>query len=182
MIARYCQPTLFAVISLTLWGCGSDDHTGHDHDHDHAGHDHDHGDHAHSADYVPDAGEKATQKQAGPNGGRVLTSVEPAVEFLVTDDRRVRLTFLDSALKPIPAAAQSATIIAGDRSAPVRLAFAKDGDSLLSDGTLPEGDDYPTVLQIKVDESAAPVLEKFNLDLSDCPSCDYLEYACICDH
>jgi hypothetical protein len=181
MKASLPPASLLAVISLALWGCGGGDHdhAGHDHVHDH---DHDHGDHSHSADYVPADGEKAAKKAAGPNGGRVVTSVEPAVEFLVTEDRKVRLTFLDAALKPIPAATQSASLIAGDRSAPVRLAFAKDGDTLLSDGTLPDGEDYPTVLQIKVDENAAPVLEKFNLDLSGCPTCEYKEYACVCDH
>lgn len=174
-----------AVLSLTLWGCGGSDHDhDHGHDHDHADHDHDH-DHegtAKSADYVPEEGGKAEGAKNGPNGGRVVTTVDPAVEFFVTADRKVRLTFVDAALKAIPAAAQSATLIAGDRSAPVRLGFVKEGDSLISDGVLPEGNNFPTVLQIKADENAAPVIEKFNLNLSDCPTCDFKEYACACDH
>jgi hypothetical protein len=27
----------------------------------------------------------------------------------------------------------------------------------------------------------APVI-KFNVNMEDCPTCDFLEYACICDH
>ena len=29
---------------------------------------------------------------------------------------------------------------------------------------------------------AAPVREKFNLNLADCPTCDFKEYACVCEH
>ncbi|MCB1085430.1 MAG: hypothetical protein KDM63_00170, partial [Verrucomicrobiae bacterium] len=87
--------TLLAGLALSLWGCGGHDHDDHDHDHDHADHDHAHdGDHEHSADYVAEKGESGEKKQAGPNGGRVVTVVEPAVEFFVTDDRKVRLTFV----------------------------------------------------------------------------------------
>ena len=175
--------TLLAGLALCLWGCGGHDHDDHDHDHDHADHDHAHdGDHEHSADYVAEKGESGEKKQAGPNGGRVVTVVEPAVEFFVTDDRKVRLTFVDASIKPIPAAAQVATVIAGDRSAPVKLSFVKDGDGLISEGTLPEGNNFPTVLQIKVNESAPSVIEKFNLNLDDCPTCEHKEYACVCEH
>lgn len=138
----------------------------HDHDHDHK---HDHG-HDHPTIVV------------GPNGGRVLTEVEPHVEFFVTKDRKVKLTFLNEKLKPIPAAKQTATVFAGDRSAPTRLGFKKAWGKLVSDGKLPEGNNFPTVIQIKVTPDAAPALVKFNLNLADCPTCDNQEYACACDH
>jgi len=147
-----------------------DDHEGHDHD-DHEGHDHDdHEGHDHG-DIV-----------AGPNGGRVLMSVEPHAEFLVTDDRKVQITFVNDDLKPVPSAEQNVSVIAGDRSSPTSLSFAKSGDVLVSDKVLPGGNDFPVIVQIKTDASAETVREKFNLNLADCPTCDYKEYACTCAH
>ena len=139
-----------------------------DKDHEHK-HDHDH-DHEHD------------ELVAGPNGGRVFQSVEPHLEFLVTEDRKIRIT----ALKPdnktvIPIGDQRIRVIGGDRTKPTRLAFTRERDSLLSDGTLPEGNDFPIVVQISAGEGK-PVMEKFNLNLNDCPTCDYKEYACACEH
>ena len=70
----------------------------------------------------------------------------------------------------------------GDRSAPTKLAFAKDGDKLVSDKAIPEGNDHPTVVQIREKEGAKAINEKFNLNLSKCPTCSNAEYACICAH
>lgn len=122
------------------------------------------------------------KKIAGPNGGRVITAVEPHLEFLVLPDRKVKITALGEDNKPTKLGAQSVSITAGERSKPTKLSFAKDGESLVSDVALPAGDDYPLVAQIKTGADAKPVLEKFTLNLSDCPECDLKEYACICDH
>lgn len=129
---------------------------------------------AHSA-----ASEKRT---AGPNGGRVITKVTPHVEFLVMADRKVKLTFLDDAGKPVELAAQTATLTGGDRANPTKLAFAKEGDALVSDKALPEGASVPVVLQIKVTPDAQTVTEKISVNLAKCPECSYAEYACTCDH
>ena len=119
---------------------------------------------------------------AGPNGGRVLTGVEPHAEFFVTDDRKVRITFVDDDLKPIAATDQSVSVIAGDRSNPTSLTFVKSGTNLVSDKALPEGNDFPVVVQLKTTAGASVVHEKFNLNLLDCPTCEYKEYACTCAH
>ena len=47
---------------------------------------------------------------------------------------------------------------------------------------LPEGNNLPIVLSIKADAKSKTVREKFNLNLSDCPTCKYKEYACVCEH
>ena len=137
---------------------------GHDHDHDH---DHDH---AHEGII------------AGPNGGRVFTSVEPHLEFLITADRKVQFTALNDDLKPVAMEGQIIRVVGGNRSNPVRMSFTKSGDTLVSDKAFPAGNDFPVVIQIKPAADAKSVIEKFNLNLSDCPSCDNLEYACTCDH
>lgn len=142
-----------------------DDHSGHDHGADGHGHQH-------------------AKKVAGPNGGRMIMSIEPHAEFLVTDDRKVRITFIGENNRPLAVAAQSVSIICGDRSNPTTLTLVKEANasSLLSTGTLPEGNNFPTIVTLKSTPDAAPVRAKFILNLSDCPSCDYKEYACTCDH
>jgi len=186
------RPTLMktkVLLLLTALGVGLVSCDQHDHDHD--DHDHEPGDHAHGDggdhdhDHDGDGGHDHTHEkgEAGPNGGRLITSVKPHLEFLVTEDRKVQLTFLEDDHKTVIAPAeQVVSVVAGDRSNPTALAFARSGDALLSDKALPEGDDFPTVLTIQLKPDAEKNREKFNLDFSDCPTCDYLEYACICGH
>ncbi len=121
-------------------------------------------------------------KVAGPNGGRVITTVEPHAEFLVLEDRRVQLTFLDDALKPIPVAEQTAEVITGDRSNPTELSFTKTDDTLVSDAPLPEGNAVPAVLRITPAPGEKTVTERFAVNLAICPGCDLPEYACTCGH
>ena len=182
--------SILALAITALYGLasckkGHDDHAGHDHD-EHAEHDHEDGDEDHDDheghDHDDHEGHDHGDIVAGPNGGRVLTSVEPHAEFFVTDDRKVQIAFVNDDLKAVPAAGQNVSVIAGDRSSPTSLSFAKSGDVLLSDKALPAGNDFPVIVQIKTDGSAETVREKFNLNLSDCPTCDYKEYACTCAH
>ena len=151
--------TILSILTLGLYAIQpalSDDKETHDHDH--------------------------TKIVAGPNGGRVITDVEPHIEFLVNDDRTVTLTVLDDTNKPAKITEQTAKITAGDRSNPTKLEFtAKDG-KLVSDTKLPEGNDFPLVLQIKPSKLGKKVTVKFNLNLADCPTCKNKEYACTCDH
>ena len=108
--------------------------------------------------------------------------VEPHLEFFVTDDRKVKITAVNDDLKPIEIAEQMVRLIGGDRQNPTRLSFAKEGTVLVSSEALPKGNNFPVVVQISAEKGGKPVLEKFNLNLSDCPTCDYKEYACTCDH
>jgi hypothetical protein len=143
-------------------GHGHEAHDGHEHD-EHAEHDH-------------------HEKQAGPNGGRVITSVEPHLEFFVTEERFVQITFLNDANEVVTPEDQSVSLIGGDRQNPIRLRFVKKGQELVSTEPLPEGNNLPIILSIKRDKASKTVREKFNLNLRDCPTCDYKEYACVCDH
>jgi hypothetical protein len=133
------------------------DKKAHDHDHDHAA-------------------------MAGPTGGRVIHEVEPHAEFFINKDKKVEIRFLSDDNKVVAPGEQVVTVTLGDRKAPSKLAFIKDGDKLISDKAIPEGNDLPTVVQIRQKEGAKAVTEKFNLNLEQCPTCKYKEYACICDH
>jgi hypothetical protein len=122
------------------------------------------------------------KKEPGPNGGRILTSIEPHAEFLVTADRKVQITFVDDNGKAIAPAEQAVTVTTGERSAPVKMTFAKTETAFLSEQTVPEGNNFPVVVRIKTNPDAKAIVEKFTLNLSICPDCKYAEYACICSH
>jgi hypothetical protein len=121
-------------------------------------------------------------KIAGPNGGRLLTIVEPHAEFFVTPDRKVQITFVDDALQPIAVAAQTVIVTAGDRTAPTTLNFVREGNVLVSDRELPPGNNFPAIVQLKTSPEAKTTVARFNVNFSTCPGCNYTEYACICDH
>ncbi len=120
--------------------------------------------------------------KAGPTGGRLITEVEPHAEFFVNKDNKVEIRFIDDDNKVVPPGEQVVTVTLGERSAPTKLSFSKEGDKLISDKTIPAGNDYPTVVQIRAKEGAKAVNEKFNLNLESCPTCKNKEYACTCAH
>ncbi len=103
---------------------------------------------------------------AGPNGGRVITSVEPHLEFFVNKDRTVTITALDDNNKATKITGQKVKLTAGKRLAPTRLKFIEKDGVLVSDGKLPEGNDFPVVVQIRTAEGAKKVNAKFNLNLT----------------
>lgn len=122
------------------------------------------------------------ETKAGPNGGRLITEVEPHAEFFVNIENKVEIRFVDADMKVVAPGEQVVSVILGDRSAPTKMAFTKDGDKLISDVAVPEGNNHPTVVQIKSTAGAKAVTEKFNLNLTQCPTCKLKEYACTCDH
>lgn len=124
----------------------------------------------------------AAEKIKAPNGGRIITAVTPHAEFFVTPEKKVEVRFLNDAGKVVAPTAQTVTVTMGDRSAPTKLAFTKDGDKLVSDKIIPEGKELPVVVQIKTTPEAKSVTEKFNLNLAKCPTCENAEYACTCAH
>jgi hypothetical protein len=119
--------------------------------------DHDHEKHIHE--------ENVTQ---GPNGGHVINSKAGfSFEVTVDQDRKARIVFLDQSNKPIAAGEATITGIAGERSAPTKLTFAKGSDMnvLVSDVALPAGDHVPMILMIKPTPTAKASVERFELHL-----------------
>ena len=136
-----------------------------EHNHEeHAGHDH------------------AEHKVKGPNNGRMIMKVEPHAEFFVTKDRKVQITFVDDDGKKVAIGKQKVTVICGDRANPTTMKMELKDGMLVSSNVLPKGNDYPTVVSIKVTPDAKTVREKFNLNMSECPTCDNKEYHCSGDH
>jgi len=184
--------SLVFVVAYLFSSCGNEKHEHDEHGHDEHGHDehghdehgHDeHAEHGHDEDDGHDDHDGHDHKNiVGPNGGRVLTEFEPHAEFFVTEDRKVKITFVDEELKPVAAKDQVITVFAGDRSDPTELSFTVTENVLVSDKELPSGDDFPVVVMIKSTADSDEVGAKFQCNLHDCPTCDYKEYACICDH
>ena len=163
---------MLLAVGLTSCGDGGSVNTGGNRS------EHSHGNVKHSHEL----GEGYAGKMAGPNGGRLITSVNPNFEFLVQEDRKVRLTFVDGSARPIGVAAVSILLTCGDRMSPTELAFAQTGDVLISEKPLPEGNLLPVVLTIKTTPDSEPIYEKFIVDFSTCAQCRLVEYACICGH
>jgi len=115
--------------------------------------------------------------------GREVEAGGQRFEFYVREDGKVRLTFLDADDKPVAAGTQEVTLTGGDRAKPTRLAFAKEGDVLVSDAALPaELLDMPVVLRVTPEPGATSAFARFQLNRKTCGECDRPEYACTCDH
>jgi hypothetical protein len=117
-----------------------------------------------------------------PNGGRVLHDVIPHAEFFITKERLVQITFLDDEGKPLADDAATVKAIGGERAKPTKFTFEKTKHGFLSKEKLPEGNLVPIVLMFKDSEGKAAKPIKFNVNMEQCPTCDFLEYACTCDH
>jgi hypothetical protein len=126
-------------------------------------------------------GHDHAKKVAGPNGGLVITVVEPHCELLVTPERKLRITFLGDDNKPAALKDQSVTATGGDRAKPTRFTFVKVDGSLVSEQVLPAGEAIPLILQIKTAPDAKPVTKRVALNLANCPGCKLAEYACTCE-
>jgi hypothetical protein len=106
----------------------------------------------------------------GPNGGHVVESKAGfSIEITVDKERKARIVFLDKDNKVVALAEQSISGIAGERSAPTKLSFAKgkdaDANVLMADQPLPAGAHVPVILMIKTSPDAKAVSERFELHL-----------------
>ena len=155
---------LLAAAALTA--CKKDEHAGHNH-----GPGEKHG----------DAKAKAAKSIAGPKGGKLLDNAAPRAEFLIGADNRVTVSFYDAQLKPLPASGQVVAVTAEPKSGKVTLTMeAKDG-AFVSKETLPAGEGYPLVVQVKATAEATPQNFRLTYDLHTCGGCKLKEYACTCD-
>lgn len=117
---------------------------------------------------------------AGPKGGRLIEKTEPKAEFYLEKDHTATITFYDAALKPVPVAAQSVTVIADAKGGKATVEFEKKGNVLVSKTKLPEGDGYNLVVQFRPSADAKPQNLRFKLDTHICGGCKRAEYACNC--
>jgi hypothetical protein len=116
----------------------------------------------------------------GPKGGRILTTEAPHAEFFVEKDRTVAVTFYDKNLKPVVPGDQVINAVAEAKSGKVKLDFEKTSTGFVSKQTLPEGDDYTVVVQLRDTAGAKPKNHRVLFHDEICAECKHAEYACIC--
>jgi hypothetical protein len=119
---------------------------------------------------------------AGPNGGRLLVEVEPHLEFLVnTVTKKVEICFIGDANIVQTPGGQEVVVTIGTGANASGLTFTRDGDKLVSDKAVPEGNDLPVIVQVRA-KPAEPLItaDKFILSLTLCPAGKHPQYACTC--
>ena len=191
MKLKYTITTLAAASFALLSSCGDkkethSDNDGHDHG-DHAGHDHAEGEHDEHEGHDHAQGDHDDHSghdhiKAGPNKGRMISTVTPQAEFFVQDNGKVKITFFDKEMNVVAPSGQSVSVVSGERISPVELTFTAEGDALVSTEALPAGNNFPTIVAIKSNADAKEVVTRLTLNLSDCSSCSNQEYACECHH
>lgn len=117
----------------------------------------------------------------GPKGGKIVTKEAPHVEFFVTKDRAVIVSFYDQNLKAVPASGQVVTAIAEAKTGKTNLNFAVKDGALVSTSALPEGDGYRIVLQVRDTAEARPKNYRVEFHDEACGECKRAEYACVCE-
>ena len=119
---------------------------------------------------------------AGPTGGRLLVEVEPHMEFLVNPvTKKVEVRFVGDANIVLPPNGQEVAVTIGVGTSATVLTFTKDGDKLVSDTAIPEGDNLPTLVQFRAKPGESQVTaDKFTLSLTLCPAGRHPQYACTC--
>lgn len=180
MKSKCIKTTLLAAAITFSSSCGdkkttSKDHSEHGHEHTEES-EHDHAEH-NDSDHEGH-GEDEGQIKSGPNGGRMI--VKANAEFLITNDRKIQITFFDDNGKVSAPNGKTATVITGERPNQVEIPLKAINSVLISEQTLPEGNHFPTAVEIILGDLT--VDERFTLNLDDCSGCDNKEYACECDH
>lgn len=129
-----------------------------------------------------DHAEHAHKAMEAPNGGRILTEVEPHAELFLTEERKLQISILDEDGKVVKATDAEVTAVAGKRSSPTMMKFINEDGVLVSDKALPEGMNVPTIITFKASPDAKKQTVRLAMNLADCPTCEFLEYACTCAH
>jgi hypothetical protein len=129
-----------------------------------------------------DEGGKNYRSEPGPNGGRIVEGDNFKLEFFVTDDRKVQISFLNDHGEVVSPKDQIVSLVGGNRADPTRLQFEANGNVLLSKSALPDLKNMPAIPNVKASSGAEPARERFNINMSTCSECSLHEYACICGH
>ena len=119
---------------------------------------------------------------AGPKGGKLLETSAQKTEFFVNENRKVEINFYDAALKPVAPGTQVVGVTAEAKSGRQQLVFEKAANGFVSTTTLPEGEPYRVVVQLRDKADARPQNFRVEFNLETCGECSLAEYACICGH
>ena len=115
---------------------------------------------------------------AEPRPGRALEAPGVRADFLIQQDRKATVTFVDEAGKP---AAR------GDRTVIVKvdgkdIALEPQTNGFITKEPLQAKEPAPIVVQIRAKADAKPANFRVTLNTSLCGECKRPEYGCTCDH
>jgi len=116
----------------------------------------------------------------GPKGGKIVEVEGGHAEFFVQPDKKVSITFYGEDMKPVAPAGQNISVVAEAPTGKAKLEFEKTADAFVSTTTLPEGEGYRVVVQIKATTDAKPQNIRIDYHAEVCEKCKHAEYACIC--
>ncbi len=119
---------------------------------------------------------------AGPHGGKLLEAKPLPAEFQIMADGKVAVTFYSEDRQPVPPTEQTVRITAQAPGGNSTFVMEKNENGFLSTESLPEGDGYNIVVQIKASPDGSFQNFRVPYSLEICPECSRSEYACICDH
>lgn len=117
----------------------------------------------------------------GPKGGKLLEGTSPVAEFFVNAERQIEIAFYDENLNPVPVGQQMARMMIDAPEGRVVLETEKRGDLLVSKTSLPAGDGYLIVVQLRDSPDEKPRNFRITHRSDICAGCDRAEYACTCD-
>jgi len=120
----------------------------------------------------------------GPKGGRLLKVNTPGVEnveLFINKEGAAEITLLNKEGQPVPLEQQSVAVTAGPRATAKKLTVEKKAQAFVT-SKLPEGKEFPVVIQLKETATAKAQTLRLALDLNVCPECQKPEYVCQCDH
>lgn len=124
----------------------------------------------------------ADSSVAGPKGGRLLATTPQRVEFFVTPERRVEITFYDASLQPVAPTTQTVSLTAEPKTGRAVVALRKTLTGYASPAPLPESTEpYRVVVQLREAAGAKPQNFRIDLNLAACAECQRGEYACTCE-
>jgi len=121
------------------------------------------------------------EKIPGPHKGKVVEGSDYHMEFLIMPDRKAAFYFYDDAMKPVAPGSYAVDLTTGTRAEMKNLPVVADANRLISEGTLPEGSENFAIIQVKPESADSSKTFRIRLNESSCGSCDFLEYACICE-
>lgn len=118
---------------------------------------------------------------AGPKGGKLFALGDQFVEFFVNPDREAEVAVLDPKRQPVAPGDLQLTVTVGSRSDQKKLDVRKTETGWRTE-TLPAGDGYFVILQIREGEVASPATFRIRYLEEVCSGCNLPEYACTCGH
>ena len=118
--------------------------------------------------------------ELGPNKGRILEfSTNESMHGEVTEkEGKLHIAILDKDMKPVKVEAQSITVTAGTREAPVKIEVTKSETEF----TIPapkEGEWI--ILQYKESADSKTITARLHFDTKKCAPCGNPEWRCACE-